>query len=1072
MKPIMLKIAGLHSFREEQEIPFETLSELGVFGIFGPTGSGKSSILDAMTLALYGTVVRAGRRTQGILNHAEKHVKVVFSFSLGQGNERRLYRVERRYARKDQLAVTNTHSRLILIHDGQEEVLADKDREVTEQITGLLGLKEEDFTRAVVLPQGKFAEFLNLGGKERREMLQRLFSLEQYGNVLINKVNDRLRTAETGYIEVESEQKGLGDASPAALAKAQAGLICAGEAEEHALQSYRLAEERYTEAKTVYSLQGEMARKQAELTAHRLQEPEMQQLAAAVELAEKAERVASVLNEFSTSKANEQEAATDKQQAGEQTARLAAISKELYAAYSAARETRSRREPELVEQRTKLEAARQLEEQVARLQAAADELSAQQQQQQFVAAGAGESLARQTASSQQLEEQLKKLEHQLTTAGISAVRRAEVQECVTGAQTLRQNLIAAERIKQAGVVRKQQYEQTAAAASQAEAVRRQVELRLNALTAAEAKMAESQLQAAADQLDQLLAGEKKAAAVRLASELTPDQPCPVCGSDKHPWPATNKANSGDMAGYTHFEQEITAAKKRMAQLTQTLAETGKKVADERQNLADASAAAAALNQQSASASIELDKIRSEYGEARAAASAVHRQLLAALQAMDQNIAGQLPVDDTIRHVEKLAEYISNQDRLAETLTKELVSQRQEYEGSQREISMLHQRVQAAVTGLAAITARAGAAQEQVTAKQQELAAITGGIPASQLLARTAQALEAVRREEELAKSQTEQAADDLTVAEQARTRAETSWLEAVKRREIIQVQLETRLREEGFADANAMNAVRLPAPRLEEGHCRLKAYAETEQRLNAQYDHLLAALRGRLVTDTDWEQIQQGLAQAEQEKNMSTRERVEADKEYRDLSVKHHRWSELEAVRLTLKEQRECLIALRTLLRGNIFVEFLAQEQMELVARQASARLKQITRHRYALELNSDGGFLIRDDANGGVRRPVSTLSGGETFQTALALSLALSAQIQLKGKYPLEFFFLDEGFGSLDQHALDVAMSTLEKLHIERLTIGIISHVSELKQRLPRRLVVEPAEPAGRGSRVQVEEA
>ncbi|WP_425474376.1 SbcC/MukB-like Walker B domain-containing protein [Sporomusa termitida] len=145
---------------------------------------------------------------------------------------------------------------------------------------------------------------------------------------------------------------------------------------------------------------------------------------------------------------------------------------------------------------------------------------------------------------------------------------------------------------------------------------------------------------------------------------------------------------------------------------------------------------------------------------------------------------------------------------------------------------------------------------------------------------------------------------------------------------------------------------------------------------------------------------------------------------------------------------------------------------MELVARQASERLKQITRHRYALELNSDGGFLIRDDANGGVRRPVSTLSGGETFQAALALSLALSAQIQLKGKYPLEFFFLDEGFGSLDQQALDVAMTTLEKLHIERLTIGIISHVSELKQRLPRRLVVEPAEPAGRGSRVWVEEA
>jgi exonuclease SbcC len=269
-----------------------------------------------------------------------------------------------------------------------------------------------------------------------------------------------------------------------------------------------------------------------------------------------------------------------------------------------------------------------------------------------------------------------------------------------------------------------------------------------------------------------------------------------------------------------------------------------------------------------------------------------------------------------------------------------------------------------------------------------------------------------------------------------------------------------------------MTAVQLSAASQEESRSQLKTYAEAEQRLTAQCEQLLEALQGRTITESDWEQSKQLLAQTEMQKNTATRDRVEADKECRDLAVKHQRWAELEAVRLTVKEQKDCLVALRTLLRGNIFVEFLAQEQMELVARQASERLKQITQHRYALELSSDGGFLIRDDANGGVKRPVSTLSGGETFQTALALSLALSAQIQLKGKYPLEFFFLDEGFGSLDQHALDVAMSTLEKLHIERLTIGIISHVAELKQRMPRRLVVEPAEPAGRGSRVRVEEA
>ncbi|MDT2238581.1 SbcC/MukB-like Walker B domain-containing protein [Paenibacillus larvae] len=112
----------------------------------------------------------------------------------------------------------------------------------------------------------------------------------------------------------------------------------------------------------------------------------------------------------------------------------------------------------------------------------------------------------------------------------------------------------------------------------------------------------------------------------------------------------------------------------------------------------------------------------------------------------------------------------------------------------------------------------------------------------------------------------------------------------------------------------------------------------------------------------------------------------------------------------------------------------------------------------------------MRDDGAGGVRRPVSTLSGGETFLTSLALALALSAQIQLKGQYPLEFFFLDEGFGTLDPELLDMVVTALEKLHTDKLSVGVISHVPELRARLARKLVIHPAEPLGRGSRIELE--
>ena len=87
--------------------------------------------------------------------------------------------------------------------------------------------------------------------------------------------------------------------------------------------------------------------------------------------------------------------------------------------------------------------------------------------------------------------------------------------------------------------------------------------------------------------------------------------------------------------------------------------------------------------------------------------------------------------------------------------------------------------------------------------------------------------------------------------------------------------------------------------------------------------------------------------------------------------------------------------------------------------------------------------------------RPVHTLSGGETFMASLALALALSTQVQARSQHPLEFFFLDEGFGSLDAEALDRVMGAIESLRDDARTIGLISHVPAVRERVPRYLEV-----------------
>ena len=176
MRPKLLEIEGLQSFRDVQRIDFEALSETGLFGIFGPTGSGKSTVLDALTFALYGKIKRADGGTQGIINSHHKTARVSFTFELIREGIRRNYRVERVYQRKKDSPVFGEAkvARLIEISEAGEIPLCDKANDVSNTIKELLGLSHEDFTRAVVLPQNSFQEFLHLNNADRRGMLERI----------------------------------------------------------------------------------------------------------------------------------------------------------------------------------------------------------------------------------------------------------------------------------------------------------------------------------------------------------------------------------------------------------------------------------------------------------------------------------------------------------------------------------------------------------------------------------------------------------------------------------------------------------------------------------------------------------------------------------------------------------------------------------------------------------------------------------------------------------------------------------------------------------------------------------
>jgi DNA repair protein SbcC/Rad50 len=158
------------------------------------------------------------------------------------------------------------------------------------------------------------------------------------------------------------------------------------------------------------------------------------------------------------------------------------------------------------------------------------------------------------------------------------------------------------------------------------------------------------------------------------------------------------------------------------------------------------------------------------------------------------------------------------------------------------------------------------------------------------------------------------------------------------------------------------------------------------------------------------------------------------------------------------KEEGHVAAMLGNLLRANKFENWLCSEALDALVTEASATLMELSGGQYELDRDERNDLVVIDYEDAGARRPVHTLSGGETFQASLALALALSRQVigLSAGLRELNSIFLDEGFGTLDSDTLETVASTLERLAADSdRMVGVITHVSELAERVPVRFVV-----------------
>ena len=324
---------------------------------------------------------------------------------------------------------------------------------------------------------------------------------------------------------------------------------------------------------------------------------------------------------------------------------------------------------------------------------------------------------------------------------------------------------------------------------------------------------------------------------------------------------------------------------------------------------------------------------------------------------------------------------------------------------------------------------------------------------------------ALQTEKETAQKSVENAAERLNALRLETERQKGLCDTCEKAEKVLAETLQASLRESGFSAVSEARALlggvgdadeekRICAKFFEEYALAKNKYAETDKTKFAGFDE--TALSYARTRKAEKKLVIDGLRQKVADGNAA----------YKLLEEKRKRYLEFEKELEEKTKRKKLCEELRLLLKGNKFLEFIAAEYLQEICIRASKILLSLTAGRYFLRYDKE--FKVGDNLDGGNFRAVKTLSGGETFLVSLSLALALSGELCAKSRRSMEFFFLDEGFGTLDGKLVDTVMDVLTRLSKD-FAVGLISHVEELKHRIENKILVTGANES-HGSQIRIE--
>ncbi|MFH9235037.1 AAA family ATPase [Streptomyces globisporus] len=1037
-----LSITAFGPFGATQEVDFDALSSAGLFLLHGPTGAGKTSVLDAVCFALYGAVPGARQSPGASLrsDHAPVDLPTEVRLELTVGGRRlevtRSPAQPRPKKRGEGFTMEKAQSRL-RGYDPERgwHALSKSHQEIGEELTQLIGMSRDQFCQVVLLPQGDFARFLRSDAEARGKLLGRLFDTRRFAAVE-ERLAELRRGAEAEVTAADERILALAqriaqaagpagaEAAPIAARPGEPGLaeavlewaaIARSTARERLDIARRVvarAEGRQREARHALDAVRELARLQqryeetrrrsAELEERR---PEHDRCQEELERARRADRVAPAL---------------ELREEAERAHRRAA---------DALGRARAQLPPDLAD-------------------AGPDQL-AELERRFRQELGGLESARRAEARSTEIDEERNRLERE-SRADDATVRDTEVW--LAGWDTVHAGLRESIATAQEAATRAEQLAGVLAPARRRlEAARRRDALAAEVRTARE-ELAGARERALAARETWLGLRERRLRdiAAELAAGLVDGAPCTVCGSAEHPAPATEGDGHVDRA-----TEERALAAHRDAEETRTRAEQALGLVRERHATADAEARAGEPketgNEHARDAEVRdgqateaSDEHARDANSGDLAASASEAALVASggdWAAVDPGPS----VDELRRTVDRLTAEHAEAHRLAAGTH----AAREALDAAEREHAGRLELRREAERRAAARTSRREALDREQTALHGELAAVRGesgsvAAYAGRLTRRVellAEAAEAVRSEQDAAQRRKE--ADDRLSDAAFRAGFDTpeaaaaTLLDAAAQRELQHRVDAWQAEAAAVADRRAERDAREAAEQPPARPSAAQGEFEAAERLLREASSALAAADERCG-----------------ELTRLSRQAADEVRRLGPVRQEYERIARLAGLAAGTSADNERKMRLEA---------YVLAARLEQVAAAATARLQRMSSGRYTL-VHSDartggrraGLGLHVVDAWTGSERDTATLSGGETFFASLALALGLADVVtEEAGGVRLDTLFIDEGFGSLDDQTLDEVLDVLDSLRERDRSVGIVSHVADLRRRIPARLEV-----------------